>query len=77
MDVDVTHQSAGVPSGQNPGGDVGVMIHPRDEDFIARLKSPADGPAQVQGKRSHIRAKYDFARRGRIDQVGNGDLRLA
>ena len=47
-----------------PWRDVAVMIELGDEHFVAGLPGSAEGAAEVEGERGHVRAEDNLLRRG-------------
>ncbi len=54
-----------------PGGDIGFVIHVRDNDLVARIKRPPDSKAYETDERSRIHPKSNLARIACVQQVGN------
>ena len=55
-----------------PGGDVGVVIHAGHDQLVAGLEGLADGPAQVEVERGHVRPEDDFLPVRRVEEVRDG-----
>src|ERR1700734_630398 len=54
-----------------PGGDVGIVIEARDQDFVARAEVATNGAAHGVGERGHIGPEDDFIS-GAVEEVGHG-----
>ena len=62
MDIDGFDGCSGVLSGQDPGGEVSIVIEVRDEYFVAGVPRLCDCARECQGEGSHIRAERDGLR---------------
>jgi hypothetical protein len=63
------HRQAEIPRQQQPWGDVALMVHPGEDDFIARPEQPPDGAGQMQRERRHALADDDLAMGGGAQHV--------
>ena len=57
---------------QQPGCHVGVMVHPRQDDLVARLERTPQAARHVQGERGHVLTEHDFVGRCPIERRDGG-----
>jgi len=71
-DVDPADHGAAVLGHGQPRGDVRVMVQPRHDDLVTRAECAADGAADREGQRRHVRPERDLARVLGSEEVGSG-----
>ena len=72
MDIHVPNCRPAILRGPHPGGDIGVVVQPGDDDFVSGLPSRCNGSRQRERHRGHVRAEGDAAVVGSAQQVGTG-----
>ncbi len=75
VEVGVADHDPSLLQGQ-PGGDVGIVVQPGDDDLVARAQFAANGPAYAEGKGRHVGAEDDLVRRGSVEKIGHGLVRF-
>lgn len=63
------HGDSAVADQGTPGGDVGVVIQLRDNDFIPRTPGATERTGEVEGKRCHVESERDLIGRS-TEEIG-------
>ncbi len=76
IEIHPAHHKAQVFRQQQPGRHIGIVVHARQHDFVARLETPAEAARHVEGQARHVLAEHDFGGRAGIVEIGTGLMRL-
>ena len=60
----------------NPGGDIGIMVEARDDDFIARVQPTSERARNRKRERCHVWTKHDFFGTRGVEKIGKGEARV-
>ncbi len=75
IDIGDAHNNTALFFERQPRGYVGVVVQGSYDNFISTLQCAADGAAECERQRGHIRAKDDFAWIGGIEEISHRGAR--
>ena len=76
VDPDPFHHDAALLLEREPGRDVGIVVEPREHDFVPGAKAPPDGPGDREGQGGHVLAECDFVGIAGAQEIGRSGVSL-
>jgi len=61
---------------EEPGRDVRIVIHVREDDFVTGLKTTSNRSRNMQSQRRHVLPEYDLVARRCIEEIGYRCMRF-
>jgi hypothetical protein len=65
-----------VTSQQQPGPDIRIVSHAREDDLIAGFETTSNRSRDMQGQRCHVLPEYDLVARWRVEKIRHCVARL-